>query len=287
VIACGSCHSLPGQGESTPWHPAIAPGAECSLCHPGYTTISVNRSLHVNGVVDLTAPMVGNCAACHGNADRPVPPGVASLVTAAPPVDVSGNTATTYPGVGAHQAHLSPGTSAISAPIACSECHVVPTDLVHVGPVAGTPATLTWGTLASAGGAVPSYAPAPASTCTNYCHGQTIAFGAGTNTRPTWTVVDGTQATCGTCHALPPNQSTHFFHGSPTQLRISCGVCHGEGYSISTVVAATHVNGRLTMGPGFTDWNPAAAGPGGWTGTATGCHGGTRYWSPGTASTCY
>jgi predicted CxxxxCH...CXXCH cytochrome family protein len=284
-IACGSCHALPGQGIDTPWHPAIATGAECGLCHPGYTATSVNTPIHVNGVLDLTVPMVENCAACHGTADRPVPPGVAALVRVAPPVDTLGHTAATHPGVGAHQAHLAPGPNAVSAPIACSECHVVPTDLVHVGPTAGTPATLTWGPLASAGGARPSYSAAPGFTCTNYCHGQTIPYGSGSNTRPVWTVVNGSQATCGTCHALPPAQDTHVLHA--VTLALGCETCHGAGYTPRSVAVSTHVDGRLTLGPGFENWSPTAPGPGGWTGTATGCHGGTRYWSAGTAPGCF
>jgi hypothetical protein len=48
-----------------------------------------------------------------------------------------------------------------------------------------------------------------------------------------------------------------------------------------------HVNGHVDLNAtGFSDWNPTAAGPGGWTGTAIGCHGGVRYWFPGSAATC-
>jgi predicted CxxxxCH...CXXCH cytochrome family protein len=66
-VACGGCHALPGGSITTPWHPQVAAGVQCALCHPGYTNSTVNRALHVNGVVDLTRPdMETNCTACHG-----------------------------------------------------------------------------------------------------------------------------------------------------------------------------------------------------------------------------
>jgi predicted CxxxxCH...CXXCH cytochrome family protein len=285
-IACGSCHALPGGTVATPWHPAIAGGAECQLCHPGYTNTSVNTPLHVNGVRNLTVPdMLTNCAACHGDATRVVPPGVAPVLVAAPPVNRRGESSTALPNVGAHQSHLNPGPGSISAPIACTECHVVPTDLVHVGPTPNSPVTLAWGPLARAGGATPSYAPPPITTCTNYCHGQTMASLGGTLTQPVWIRVDGTQAACGTCHAIPPTSFSHQLHTG--QEGFPCSVCHGDGYSSSSVVASTHVNGVVTFGPAIPGWNPTASSLGGWTGTSVGCHGGTHYWSPGRTPGCW
>jgi hypothetical protein len=185
--------------------------------------------------------------------------------------------------VGAHQAHLLPGATAISNPIACGECHVVPADLSHVGPDANTPATLAWGPLARANGSSASFDPASA-TCANYCHGATLL--GGSRTQPIWTKVDGTQAACGACHGDPPSSGWHVLHAAPTRENISCGVCHPTGYAIDVVgpvVAPIHVNGSLNMNQttGFANWNPNAVGPNGARGTATGCHGGTRYWTVG------
>ncbi len=56
TLGCGGCHSHPGDGTAAAWHPAVAPGVQCALCHPGYTNTSVNREVHVNGVADLTYP---------------------------------------------------------------------------------------------------------------------------------------------------------------------------------------------------------------------------------------
>jgi hypothetical protein len=62
-------------------------------------------------------------------------------------------------------------------------------------------------------------------------------------------------------------------------------VCHPVGYSLGVVgpaVISLHVNGVTNMNPvGFADWNPNATGLGTQRGTATGCHGGTRYWTGG------
>ena len=282
IVACGGCHANPGAGTATPWHPAVAPAVQCALCHPGYTNSTVNVPIHVNGVANLTVPdLETNCAACHGDATRVLPPGTPSFVKAAPPVDRNGASDTSLVGVGAHQAHLLPGPGAISRPIPCAECHVLPTDLTHVGPLATTPASLEWGSLASAASATPSFDRASA-TCTNYCHGQTLN-GGGSIIRPVWTKVDGTQAACGTCHGSPPSDTSHYLHASGKILSISCRYCHPPGYtkdSVNQEAAPLHVNGVKNMNPGnFPDWNPAAQNPNGWTGTATGCHGGTRYWT--------
>jgi predicted CxxxxCH...CXXCH cytochrome family protein len=288
AVACGSCHALPGGAvDTSSWHPAVATGADCGLCHTGYTRAFVNLTAHVNGLVDVSSPTITtSCSACHGDSSRAVPAGE-ELLQAAPPVDRHGSSDTKQVGVGAHQAHLMPGASAIANPIACTECHVVPTDLLHVGPGPNTPATLNWGPLATTGGVDPTFDQVKA-TCTNYCHGALQT--GGSNTSPIWNVVNGTQARCGTCHGNPPTSGVHVQHASPDFYGVSCGVCHPTGYAYGVVGPAAvdvHVNGSVNMNPaGFGNWSGTAAGPSGWKGTATGCHGGTRYWYPGSVPTC-
>jgi predicted CxxxxCH...CXXCH cytochrome family protein len=133
------------------------------------------------------------CGDCHGSSQN-----------AAPPEDTQGNTATSEPGVGAHQSHLRDGK--ISAAVECSECHLVPASLLAVGHMDALPAELIWGPLATAENTTPTY---DGSSCSEtYCHGATLPPG-GTNTSPIWTQVDGTQAACGTCHGNPPPRPTH------------------------------------------------------------------------------
>ena len=143
-------------------------GLSCDACHqPGWRT---------------------TCTFCHGDAAR-------ASGQAAPPVGTQGQALTTDRAVGAHARHVL--GSAHSPPIACAECHVTPTDLAHVN---GTPA-LTWGAMRhpdrNRSGDLRG------TTCSNYCHGASLAAG-GSNTTPAWTVVNGTQAACGTCHGAPP-----------------------------------------------------------------------------------
>jgi predicted CxxxxCH...CXXCH cytochrome family protein len=255
---CGSCHGLP---PASP-HPAVTGGVTaCGICHPGTVrsdgTIDTAGGKHINGSPDVVGT---SCTACHGDASRG---GVAGI---APPRDVAGNTATTAPGVGAHQAHLNAGP--LSAPVACSECHTVPTDIAH----AGQPLNLTWGTIATTGGAVPAY-DAVAHTCTNYCHGSNGALQGGTLTTPNWTA-GASQVACGSCHGLPPTTGRHVI---PQHTGFSCSVCHGAAYTATSVDAARHVNGARDAGgadSALLTWVPETR-----TCTAL-CHGDPRVWAP-------
>ena len=111
AVTCGACHALPGGSiDTSAWHPAVAVGADCGLCHAGYTRETVNVAVHVNGLPDVRAPdLVTSCTACHGDANRVVPAGSPPELLAAPPVDRHGSSDTRQVGVGAHQAHLLPG----------------------------------------------------------------------------------------------------------------------------------------------------------------------------------
>jgi len=221
--ACGTCHALPPPASSG--HPD---SSNCGACHAGYTQSSVNAATHVDGRVEVTE----NCTACHGDPTR-APTAANPLLPAAPPVDPLGNTETTAIGVGAHQSHLL--GSALGGPIACAECHVVPPAANHPN---GT-VSVTWGALATTGGASPAWNATTATCSSTYCHGATLNAG-GTNHVPVWTIVDGTQAACGTCHGLPPPASS----GHPQNT--DCGGCH-PGYTQTSVNVATHVNGQIDV----------------------------------------
>jgi predicted CxxxxCH...CXXCH cytochrome family protein len=242
--ACGTCHGLP---PSAP-HPAVAGGApSCSRCHGGTVkpdgTIDVAGGLHVNGTVELSGG-TGACTGCHGDETRQP-----ASIAAAPPIDLAGNSATSSPGVGAHQKHLVGGS--VRGPVACTECHVVPTDLAHVS----QPLQLTWGPLARADGASPTF-NATALTCANYCHGSTMA--GGTITAPVWNLVNGTQAACGTCHGLPPASPHPAVSGGVS----ACAGCHAGTVNPNgtiNVAGGLHVNGTVELS--------------GTGGACTGCHG--------------
>ncbi|MBI5488718.1 MAG: CxxxxCH/CxxCH domain-containing protein [Deltaproteobacteria bacterium] len=248
--ACGTCHGLPPEGT----HPS---DTRCELCHGeviGAGMRFVDRTRHVNGVVDVS---YGDCESCHGGGG-----------SAAPPRDATGGSGTSLRGVGAHRSHQ--GASSWYAEIACSQCHRVPATVPDVGHIdTPLPAELTWGPLPVADGAAPAFDGA--SCAGNYCHGATLLPG-GTITVPAWTTVDGTQAACGTCHGLPPG-GTH-----PSDTR--CELCHGDviGAGRTFVDASRHVNGIVDVDYGGCE---SCHGGGGSAAPPQDTTGGTATTSPG------
>jgi len=101
------------------------------------------------------------------------------------------------------------------------------------------PAELSWGPLASDDGAQPIFDEASTTCSQVYCHGATLN-GTGSNRQPDWTMVDGTQAQCGSCHTLPP--------GPPHPQQSDCTTCHecvvDSNQNIRPENAHLHINGR-------------------------------------------
>jgi predicted CxxxxCH...CXXCH cytochrome family protein len=167
-------------------------------------------------------PQAGACTRCHGDASR----GGSALRQAAPPVDLTGQTDPRFPGVGAHDRHLDP--SATHGPVACAECHRVPSAVAEPGHAETTRATITFGTLAAKGGRTPSY-DAEALRCSgSYCHRAAT---------PRWTEPRSPADACGSCHGLPPP--------APHPQWPECYRCHGEviGADGRFVAPEKHVDG--------------------------------------------
>ena len=169
------------------------------------------------------------CVHCHGGVDNQ---------TGAPPKDVKGQVATTSRGVGAHTAHVQAGP--VADAFGCVQCHPDVDELTSPQHLNGQ-VNLAWGPLASASGATPSFS-ATTSTCSSvYCHGATLT--GGTNTQPSWTTVNGSQAACGTCHGLPPTAHPALAAGSTTA---TCFACHPGTVTTAGVIdvaGGKHVNG--------------------------------------------
>jgi predicted CxxxxCH...CXXCH cytochrome family protein len=161
------------------------------------------------------------CVSCHGGLDNQ---------TGAPPVGVNGES--TGPAIGAHTAHVDAG-------VACESCHVVPDRFGSPDHPSGGRAAITFGGLASAGGASPTYDPATYTCSSVYCHGTTLDAGGSAHT-PSWGQVLGA---CGTCHAYPPPS-----HASiPEATRFLCSGCHGQSVESDnfTLKKPAHLNGAL------------------------------------------
>jgi len=210
--ACGSCHALP---PSAP-HPA---NGNCSTCHAGINAAGkfVTPGLHVNGTVDMVQM---SCNSCHGSATGD-----------APPTDTLGNQATSAPGVGAHTWHTQ--ASSTHGVVACTECHIVPTDVNAVGHRdSKLPAEVNFGTLAKTNGSAPAYSSTNFTCSGSYCHGKAT---------PVWNQPRTDAEACGSCHGLPP-QGRH-------PQRTDCATCHGAVIdAFGTFIARErHVDGKVDV----------------------------------------
>ncbi len=226
--ACGACHGIPvtklrsGAGHTS--------SKNCSVCHDevvGAGNAIIDSSKHVDGIVQVKA--IGTCNACHGNADNP-----------APPVDTNGLSDTSEVSVGAHQAHVK-GSSGNFAVVACDACHLKPSSVDDPGHNDGK-ADVAFKGISIADGAVPAWGRDSATCSGTYCHGATLR--GGTNTTPKWTVVDGSQAKCGSCHGAPPP--------SPHASQPNCSMCHSEtagwdGTKATIAHPDKHMNGTVEV----------------------------------------
>jgi len=198
--SCDRCHGAP-----PPSHAQSA----CVTCHFSAT----GAAPHLDGIVQLG----GGCTGCHGDAS-----------SAAPPNDLTGNTLTTSLGVGAHRAHLE-APSRLRGPLACNECHLVPTTIADTGhldsPLPAEVFPVGSGTLARADGAAPAWDRVTATCSGVYCHGEGAVLAGDTSpgrlTQPMWTASTG-QVFCGSCHGIPPTTPSH----APTMTLGDCVTCH-------------------------------------------------------------
>jgi predicted CxxxxCH...CXXCH cytochrome family protein len=125
--------------------------------------------------------------------------------------------------LGVHGVSLHAGLARV---VQCPECQMVPSAVVQGQHLDGV-AQITFTEVARANlaqptktcGNEPTY---QAGTCASAaCHdiaNYTVAPGGGTVTTPRWTMVDGSQATCTSCHGMPPPL--------PHVQRSACESCH-------------------------------------------------------------
>ena len=268
-VTCFTCHQYyphaTGFGTAG-GHPQLLysqnyPFDKCKECHGvAYTgesnaTLSCMKSgCHVDASNNPKSPEA--CNACHGNFKA----AANDLLSAAPPKDVLGNTATTARGIGAHQKHLI--TGAVGKTVKCQECHTIPTQLSSPGHLGTLPAEVmfndTLARLTTGGGTTvpkPSYDSSTLKCSNTFCHGNWKVRKAtsssqfvyvdsvmvGANDSPAWTG-GSAAAACGTCHGIPPK-------GHLVLAVSSCGTCHvGVVDNNGHVVDKTkHGNGKINV----------------------------------------
>ncbi len=237
AVTCSSCHGMPPAG-----HPAVANGADprsCNICHSGTVNpdgkVNVAGGLHMNGKLDVEG---GSCTACHGDVARVANvAGTDLFMTSAPPVVSPGAAASA---AGAHLGHVNPlASTGVMLPIACAECHAVPSDDTHA--ISPPAQKVVFGPLSTTGAASPSWTVATAGCSATYCHGNFSFSGVtGASVTPVWT--DTAPATCTSCHGMPPV-------GHPplagTSTPASCSACHPQSVDADgrIVFAGAHLNG--------------------------------------------
>lgn len=263
-VSCVACHqrtggTIHGRGWITPssanFHGKAIAAANwdmrpCQVCHgvvyAGGKVPSSCRTCHTGGA----GPE--NCSTCHGSAANP-----------APPNDVSGNTATTARGVGAHQRHLVGGGATSNYTLACANCHIVPATIYtpgHVDTHGPAEVILAGGGLVTFnhGNGVPPVYSSDSLKCSNtYCHGNWSVSKA-LSPYPDWYTANtmsggnrpvrwnggATEGACGTCHGLPP---VGHFNSASIQR---CGNCHigivgSDGRTI--IDKSRHMNGMVDV----------------------------------------
>jgi predicted CxxxxCH...CXXCH cytochrome family protein len=247
-VTCGSCHGVPPPAP----HPA---DTNCASCHPTMENGSMlfrNPMSHINGVIDLDPNTGGGCSSCHGSA-----------ASSAPPKDLSGDTAPTAQGVGAHAKHA--GTSDWHREIACSSCHLVPvTDGDPKHRDGDNIAELKFDGLNPVG----TYNRATASCGTSYCHGN----GRGSNGTVAWTTPGA--KTCTSCHATSGTGMSGRHRKHIADENMTCSECHGAVVDATRKIidAKLHINGVHEIKMANGTFNAATR-----SCANTGCHG-TETW---------
>jgi predicted CxxxxCH...CXXCH cytochrome family protein len=214
--ACGSCHGLP---------PADHASSDCANCHGAVVNSAgalIDTARHLDGHVSL-GDESGTCSACHGNADSPAPIGA-----------------------GLHASHVFAHN--LRGPIACSECHLLPSAVTSPGHIDSPPPAevfpAPFAGLAAADGATPTWDKA-ADTCTSYCHGDSLKnkdASPGRIRTVGWANATPSAQACGACHGIPPIDAAHATGSiGPSQ----CMSCHPA--TLSGFDPSTHIDGIVEV----------------------------------------
>jgi len=267
--SCFKCHSsyphatgfAAGTTHGTYLQNLGYPLTSCQTCHGStyaggaVANVTCMRSgCHADAAGTPRSPE--SCNTCHGDFTA----AASNFPASAPPKSVTGETATTARGVGAHQKHLA--TNTVGVAVQCQECHKVPTQVSSAGHLGTLQAEVVFsGILAplptGSGTFVPkpSYDPSTLKCNNTYCHGNwrlrkatspsQFAYNdsvmVGLNSSPAWTS-GSADASCGSCHGLPPK-------GHIAIPLSTCGSCHFGIVSTDGKIIdkAKHINGKINV----------------------------------------
>jgi predicted CxxxxCH...CXXCH cytochrome family protein len=200
------------------------------------------------------------CVKCHGDPTALDPSPLAKSAPGAGGVgiDTEGDIDASDPQVGAHQAHME-ATEGMTEPIACDECHTVPSAQTIAGVLEAdhiddsTPAEVPMdGALVTNGGVLDAIYNEGTGECSStYCHDGALTenqYGSGSAPVPVWndtTLFESTDpdaTKCGICHGFPPPSS----HPDDS----ACKKCHGMMVDIGNSITNTtlHINGAIDGG---------------------------------------
>jgi predicted CxxxxCH...CXXCH cytochrome family protein len=208
-VGCNDCHTSPPSNHF--------PGP-CTNCHGEVNATGTALSggpLHLDGKVEL-GDGSGQCGACHGKGASP------------------------WPSTFAHSAHRTPS---ITEPVACGDCHPVPSSVLSPGHLDGV-VNVAFSGRATQRDAAPSW---DGTSCAGTaCHGANLADPPAVT--PVWTDPSGKAGACGACHGLPPTQ-----HTASTDCNRSD--CHGSEVTVtgaglplistSATALSLHINGVI------------------------------------------
>jgi hypothetical protein len=237
--------------------------ASCIRCHAANFTGGSSRvscmgsKCHIDATGTPKSPQA--CNTCHGDFHAPAN----DITSWAPPRGVSGETAESSPGVGAHQDHL---LAIEGRPVKCQECHTVPTAMTdpgHIVPNASHATVVFNDTLARlvSGSFTPQpvYDPVTHTCNSTYCHGAwqlkksstssanqgfyTDSMMVGNSYAPVWNG-GSAQDACGSCHDLPPKGHVNF-----NWTAKQCGLCHVGIVDANGDIAdkTKHMNGLIDV----------------------------------------
>jgi predicted CxxxxCH...CXXCH cytochrome family protein len=264
---------------------AAGAGYSCTLCHgSGYTAATVVGPTHSDGNINiaftdkgtgttysqglnsLPANGYGTCSTnkCHGRATRNW--GISTSLRECEKChgsarmakqegtfkDTAGSTTGSY--VGTHVSHLA-GTHNLTAPLQCSECHILPASINSFDHMSSLPARIVWGVLSVRSSNVrggdkvamtPAYNPANKQCTNTYCHagvqikiGETVSY-QGSKPNPTWNDAGYLGGTgCSMCHGYPP--------AGAHPISTICSACHNHVDQSNLTMAdkTQHMNGKV------------------------------------------